>query len=741
MTRFATIQLSYLILLAQIIVLFYPRSGAAEREITPYGSFEVIVDHNVLNPGGTLWVALKADLDDGWHLYWRNPGDSGLAPKFEWQLPTGVTAGDIAWPTPSFIAVGPLVNIGYEGKATLAVPLTISSPYTSSSSVLASLHVNLLVCKEDCIPYEHTFSFSFIVRDGMPVRSSSYQELHDTLKALPADPREDIDISATRLTETIRLTIQPRELDYQISSLEFYPQEQGLIKLNAESTPSLIPNGAELILPLDPNSPALSESAQGRLIGVLKVVINRYGAEDETAYRVDIPLAGTGAATDPASPASHTDVSNIVTPASSPSTQHVFSAASLLLAFLGGLILNLMPCVFPILSLKALHILDKGASASRDTRLAGVFFTLGVLTSFWLLAGVLLGLRTGGEHIGWGFQLQSSTFVIVIIGVLFYLSLNLLGVFELGSSLQRLAGDISTKRKFSGAFFNGVLATMIATPCTAPFMGTAIAAALSLGGVHAFAIFTSLALGMAAPFLLLSLSPTLAHLLPRPGAWMETFRNLMAFPLLGTIIWLLWVLSMQRGQQSTFVSLVGLLLAAFGIFILGRSRFFGVTAWRQQLRQILIVGFIALGLIPALQFGNREPAAATAAGTTATISKTDQESSPWLNYSAAALKSNLAAGHPVFIDFTAAWCITCQVNKLTVLQSLDVLESFKEAGVILMRADWTDEDPEISSALEEIGRNGVPVYALYERSGEQPYLFPSLLTKSMVIEKIATLKR
>ncbi len=401
---------------------------------------------------------------------------------------------------------------------------------------------------------------------------------------------------------------------------------------------------------------------------------------------------------------------------------------ALAFAFLGGILLNLMPCVFPVLGIKVMGFVEHAHGDPRAMRVQGVIFGIGVLLSFLALAGLMLALRSTGSQLGWGFQLQSPAFVTVIAALFFVLALNLSGVFEWGAFAQSMTSDLSVKGRYADAFLSGVLASVVATPCTAPFMGAAVGFTLSQSPEVALAVFSMLGIGMAAPVVALSLFPRLLRVLPKPGAWMETFKQVLAFPLYATVAWLAWVVGAQAGNDAVLMLLAGLVLIAMGAWVFGRWGHSG-HAWHPA-----IAAAVALaGLFVA--WPHEESAGAMPA--TARAAKAGEL--PWQAWSPETVRDLSAAGQPVFVDFTAAWCVTCQVNKRITLHDADVVKAFAAHGVVPLRADWTRQDPRITAALSDLGRNAVPVYALYTPGESTPRLLPEVLTPSVVLEALSRL--
>jgi thiol:disulfide interchange protein DsbD len=397
-------------------------------------------------------------------------------------------------------------------------------------------------------------------------------------------------------------------------------------------------------------------------------------------------------------------------------------------AFIGGLILNLMPCVFPILSIKVMNFLQISGDNPKKAKLHGWVFGAGVLVSFLILAGLLLLLRAGGQELGWGFQLQSPPFIAFMTFLMFGLGLNLMGVFEIGNSLMNVAGSAETGEGLKGSFFSGVLATVLATPCTAPFMGTALGAAITMPAIAALLVFAVLGFGMAVPYIILSSFPALMKKLPKPGAWMETFKQFMAFPLFATAIWLAWVFGQQVGIDGLTNLLIGLLLMSMGIWILNRWKATQIS----NVSRIVSRAFVAL----LIAGGFFISASSTAQETGTSDSQTDQYGIEWQAYSKSLLDQHLAEDRNVFLDFTAAWCITCKANERVVFSSEEVKEKFRDLNFVMVKADWTNRNPEITRALESFGRNGVPLYVIYHKELEEPMILPELLTPGIVLDAL-----
>jgi thiol:disulfide interchange protein len=641
-------------------------------------------------PGGTLQVGLVLTLEEHWHVYWINAGDSGEPPKITWTLPPGITAGPMKFPIPTRLPLGPLMDFGYEDSVAFPVLLTASKDI-KPGPIRIDAQVNWLVCREVCIPGKAHLGLNLTVVPGPTAPAQPVGALGEALTLIPKPLPPDMKFTALggKQDFVFTLTTGGRETD-----AEFYPFDQEQIANAADQRVESLPNGVRLRVARAPELTTLPT----QIHGVLKL-------DDERAYEVTAPVTpGELAAAPPGTRAPGV-------------TGEVTTLTAIGLAFLGGIILNLMPCVFPVLFLKGLALVQSSSEERSRLRSHGLVYTLGILVSFWIIVAVLLGLRAGGSQAGWGFQLQSPVFIALLAAGLFFFSLSLAGQFELGLSLTSVGGGLAQKQGYPGSFFTGVLATIVATPCTAPLMGAAIGFALAQPAGITFAVFTALALGLATPYLLLSFNPAWTRLLPRPGAWMETLKQLTAVPLFATVIWLAWVYGHLSSASGLGVDHVAKLLLCFLLIaIAGWALGKWPARWSSAIAAVVL---IAIGLaIPLYQPKD----------TTLT----------WAPFSEQALDQARASGHPVFIDFTAAWCLSCQVNERLVLRSSDVQRQFADNKVTLLKADWTQYDPEITKHLASVGRSGVPTYVIYPgRPNSEAVVLPELLTKDIVLNALS----
>lgn len=673
---------------------------------------ELVAEPVAIVPGRTFWAGVRVAHDEHWHTYWLNPGDSGLRTKIAWNLPEGFTAGDIVWPTPSRIPAGPLVSYGFEGEILLMVPITPPASIDATEVTLAA-KVSWLMCKEACIPGKATVSLTLPVHaDG---GTTTPAPLFESARRLVPAVDDAWTFTATREGATFVLrAANGKGWDRPVDGVVFFPEREDIINPSAPQTVEPTETGFVLRVEASPLLEDLPETVVG--------IVTHPEGWLPGGLQPGLAVAATSA---PSSTAS--------VPGSAPARMGFLAALGF--AFLGGMILNLMPCVFPVLSIKVLGFVEQAGESRGKLLTHGLVFAAGVLACFWALAGTLIALRAGGAGIGWGFQLQSPLIVGGLAALFFLLGLSLFGVFEMGLSLTGTGSGLQSRGGYGGSFFSGLLATIVATPCTAPFMGAALGYALTLSAPAALAIFTSLGAGMAFPYVALSASPALLRRIPRPGAWMESLKQFMGFLMMATVVWLLWVLGQQVGVDGLTVALATLVVLGIAAWIAGRWGALHRPPATRIAARILAAVLIAAGLAGAVPtIRSARPAAAT--GTTTTAGGIE-----WKAYDPIAVEALRADGKPVFIDFTAAWCLTCQVNKRVALHHPQVENAFREAGIATFKADWTDHDETITQALASFGRSGVPLYVLYGRDRTLPAtLLPEVLTPGLVIDAIARMR-
>ena len=661
-------------------------------------------------PGKPLWVGLQITHQPQWHTYWKNPGDSGLPTTLAWTLPAGVSAGEIAWPVPRKLPLGNLANYGYEGTVLLPVPVSLAPGFMPlGADLTVKLKANWLVCRKECIPEDGEFTLRLPVRGSTALHGAAFQAAWDAQpKALAAKGAQvakvdgqGLSLSVTGLPEAARG-----------KRLEIFPETVAIIEPAGAWTQAW--DGAAWTAKL-PLSAQRSDAPK-----VLPVVVTD-GAQ---GWRAELAVSGTWPAVAP--PAAISPALEEAMRRNADSTRAAAVpaslAAALLGAFIGGLILNLMPCVFPVLAVKVVGFARHGGDR-RGQRLSGLAYAAGVVWAFLALGGLMLALRAAGEQLGWGFQLQSPAVVAAMAALFTLIGLNLAGVFEFGAMLPSSVASLQARHPVADAFLSGVLAVAIASPCTAPFMGASLGLAIALPAAQALMVFAALGVGMALPYLAASWIPAVAAWLPRPGAWMDTFRRLMAFPMFATVAWLVWVLGQQSGIDGAgalLALLVALALVVWTFTLGGRTR--------TVLATLALAGAAVTAWTLGPQMVRPAPAAALQPA----------DSDRWQAWSEPAVREHLAAGRPVFVDFTAAWCVTCQYNKRTTLANDAVLADFAARRVQLLRADWTRRDPAITQALAALGRNGVPVYVLYA-PGRAPVVLSEVLSASEVRSLLAAL--
>ncbi len=691
-----------------ILVLTAFRHSYSEPTRVGPVSIELIAKQSSIRPGETIDVGLYFVPDKDWHVYWVNPGDAGMPPKLTWSLPEGFTAGDIKWPAPTRIDMYPLSSYGYIGD--ILYPVTMQTPETLSGgdSITMEVFAEWLVCKEKCLPGEANLSLTLPVVQTTQVPDSRWGDLFErTYAEIPKPLPDSWQLAATLSSSPITLDIDVGASRLSDPEFEFYPLEKGTIDHGAEQQTT----GEDSLFRLGMVRSPYSLDDPVQLSGVLKVA----SPELEAAYLVEAPFDSGVDDTSPVSAASDSNLPLI-----------------LLFAFIGGVILNLMPCVLPVLSIKVLNLVQHASDSRRANVSHGLVFTLGVLVSFWVVVGIMLLLKAGGQQLGWGFQLQSPAFVTVLAGFLFLFALNLFGVFELnvGSGTAGRIGHVSSSGRVSG-FLSGVLATILATPCSAPFMGAALGFAMTQPVYVSLPVYTCLGLGMASPYLILTMFPALLRFVPKPGRWMESLKQFLGFLLAATVIWLGWILANQSGPNALIVLLLMLLLVSLAAWIYGRwgslsSAVF--TRWLSRAVATVLVAFGIVGGVVALDAVSYEPGRPA---------HQEQGGLDWRTFSTAEFDQLRRNGRPVFIDFTAAWCLSCQVNERVALSSEKVRNKFKDLNITALKADWTNRSEEITHALASYGRNSVPLYVLYgSEPSDDPIILPEILTPGIVLEAL-----
>ena len=683
--------------------------------------------------GQPVWVGLQITHAPEWHTYWKNAGDSGMPTELQWTLPPGVMAGDIAWPLPKKIPIGHLANYGYEGTVLLPVPLIITPEYKPgvlADALDVKLKATWLVCRKECIPQDGEFALKIPLRSSTALNGAAFDA---ALKSQPADVAGAHQVALKDDGKRLAVRVAGLPVDVRGQPLELFPESPGVVVTAATPAKPGEPVGARSwsqhwdgdVWTADvPVSPERADSPEKMTLVLVA---------GERGWRAEAPVAGAWpalalpAGVSPALEAALKANANAganAPPATIstavPATTFVWA---LLGALIGGLVLNLMPCVFPVLAIKVLGF-TQHADDRRAHRVSGLAYTAGVVLSFLALGALMLALRAAGQQLGWGFQLQSPAVVAALTVLFTVIGLNLAGVFEFGSFLPSRLATMEARNPVANSFLTGMLAVAVASPCTAPFMGASLGLAVGLPAVQALLIFAAIGLGMALPYLAASWWPAVARLLPKPGAWMDTFKKFMAFPMFGTAVWLLWVLGQQTGIDGAGALLALLVVLALVLWALGLT---GRT-------RIVLASFsIAAGAFLASAIGPNVIKMAEAATPVA-----QTPGARWQPWSAERVQTALGAGQPVFVDFTAAWCVTCQYNKKTTLASAEVLSAMDAAKVQTFRADWTRRDAAITAELQKLGRSGVPVYVL-QAPGQAPVVFSEILSVTEVKDALGRL--
>lgn len=662
-------------------------SGAQAQQQERIATASLIADAATLEAGKPVWVALTLDIKDGWHAYWENPGDSGIPTEIRWNdLPEGATASPIHWPVPERQASSGLVNYGYSHHVVLPVAIT---PQQTTSGMTLHAKASWLVCHDICIPESAELSIDLPSTGGAAAIAG----------ALAHVPTPYTGTGAARFVregDVLHITL-PRDAAAQadIRDVSFFPLSENVIQNAAPQEAEI--RADSITITVAANSAAAPE---GAIDGVLSY---RAGGD---AYGVQFRAAPSASPVAAASSAA---------PVAPPVATLTFAAA-VLLAFAGGVLLNLMPCVLPIVALKAFAIAGKSGAARREVIGQGLAYTLGVLVSMAMLGGALYALTSAGEAVGWGFQLQSPHVVAALMILMVLVAMHLLGWFHLPNLLTRADQSLGNRKGATGSFFTGALSVAVATPCTAPFMAPALGAAAAFPPLQGLLVLLALGLGLAFPYLLICLWPAARRILPKPGPWMERFKQFLAFPMLATAVWLVWVLAQLGGAEGVGTALAGAVLLAFGIWwlrgtshLIARALAWGVIVWAI---------WIAVATQPPVQMVQRS------------------DDATHVSYSAEKLARLRAAGTPVLVDATAAWCITCKINERVALRDDAVQAAIRDHGITLMVADWTMRDDAITAYLASFGRNGVPLYVWYA-PGKDGQVLPQVLTPKLVLDTFA----
>lgn len=712
--------LKTLLLFLAVTLLTTPVAPVEAQESEPdhYVDIRVIPQKDTISGGQTLDLAIEYIIYPEWHLYWQNPGDSGIPIKNTWNLPTGFEISEITWPLPEKILVEPLANYGYKDKVTLLQ--TIKAPVNlPEGPVKFDATVNMLVCKDICIPETAQIEFELNIGAGEPADNAAVIEA--ARKHIP----QSLEGTFSFTEENAKLITKFKPLDkekfagLQLKTAEFFPAEWGVINHFPSPENTLEENGTLVIK----QERSETKIADMEILSGLLTWKNDDGTYVGYSVTLKSGLSGQPLATS-TNRASTKKPSKPSEMSTTRGTEITSLSIALAFAFLGGLILNLMPCVFPVISIKALSLAKLSGKEKNEARAHGLSYTAGVILSFAIVGMALVFLKTAGSAIGWGFQLQSPVVVTSLAYILFLVGLNLLGFFEISANLGNIGGKLAGKHSVTGSFFTGVLATVVATPCMAPFMAAALGYALVQNASIALSVFIALGLGLAFPYLLLCYIPAAQKILPRPGAWMNTFKQFLAFPMFGFSIWLVSILARQAGPGGVFMALTGMLFLSMAVWLAHGKKPLckcGILA-RTPILISLLLALMALYAIAQTQgnsivYGSNEHFAQA--------------------YTPAGLAKALEGKSPVFVEMTADWCITCKVNHALAINIESTRKAFKDSNVEYLVGDWTNYDKDITAYLESFGRNGVPIYVYYgapDKTGNrpEPVLLPPILTPGIV---------
>ncbi len=719
-----------IVVLACGLALGAPAFAVSSSAAAAHLRVELMVPGSNLYSGkqGNL-AGLYFKLDPGWHVYWENAGDAGEPPAIHWTLPKGVTAAPLEFPAPQRLPVGPLMDYGYPNGVLFPFKLHVA-PGSQAGPAVLDAQVSWLVCSSVCIPgrAELQITRNIVLGQG-PLAAPAPPLFQRFLSQIPTPLPAGDKAVFLATPASFRLAVQTGRRETQAA---FFPLDQSVIDNPA---PQLLePTAKGLILTLK-KDPSISGNP-AHLNGVLELAGGRNYLISAGSGQVAVLPPGGASSFGAARMEGPGNAGTTAVPASSPAFPFGGFLRIVGLAFLGGMLLNLMPCVFPVLFLKGLALVNSGSEERHKLRAHGFVYTAGIVVSFWVLVAALVGLRAAGATLGWGFQFQSPVFLFLLDGLFFLLGLSLAGQFEMGLSLTSAGGSLAAKKGYAGSFFTGVLAVLVATPCTAPFMAAAIAYALAQPILITFAVFTALALGLAAPYLALTLQPAWTRWLPKPGAWMDVLKQAASLFMFGTVIWLTWVVAQAYGANTMAVLLIGLLLVAIAGWFLGR---WPARRWATGAAAVILLAVVGLAFAGQRLAGQGATAPGAADSAAGGPGGSSSESGAWQPWSPSAVSQYLAQGRPVFVDFTASWCLSCQVNERVALSRPEVEQAFHRANVALLKADWTRQDPAISQALAALGRDGVPVYALYIPGQSAPQLLPQVLTPGIVMDALAKL--
>jgi thiol:disulfide interchange protein DsbD len=669
---------------------------------------ELVSEVSEVKAGEPFWVGLHLAIRPKWHTYWKNPGDSGLPTEIAWKLPAGAKADPIVWPAPSFFDIGGVVNYGYHDDVMLLTRIT--PPADATGSLVLNADANWLVCEDVCIPEEGKFSLSLPVGPSAKPAAGETRALFDrTRRTVPTDSPWPARFGLSKAGDPT-LVVDAKGLKAEtIREAYFFPAEWGPVASMAKQAAKV--TAAGITIPLRKGD--AKAAAPQQIAGTLVLTEKTDGGEQRQAFDIV---------------ARHDPAVATTTPITATGAESISLAEALLFALLGGLILNLMPCVFPVLAMKAAAFVRHGGHARSAMRREALAYTTGVLVAFGTMGVIVVAIRASVGDVSWGFQFQSPIFSLLVAYLFFVIGLNLAGLFEIAGSFAGVGQGLAAKKGTAGAFFTGVLAVVVATPCTAPFMAAALGFALSQPAPQTLAVLLAMGLGLALPFLALATVPPLQRLMPRPGLWMDRLRQFLAFPMFASAVWMIWVLTQQTGPDGVLYALGGMVLIAFAIWLLRASSAGTVGTW---LRRGVAAAAVLLAFAAVLKLQDGPATASSLSGPSQGVSFEG-----WERFSRARMTEAAAAGKPVFVDFTAAWCITCLVNERVALETPGTRQAFEQTGTVKLKGDWTNRDPEITALLKELGRAGVPLYLYWAPGAPQPKILPQVLTEAAIVSEL-----
>jgi thiol:disulfide interchange protein len=678
---------------------------------------ELVSEVSAIKPGEPFWVALRQTIKPRWHTYWKNPGDSGLPTEIAWTLPPGAKADPIVWPTPSFIDVQGIINYGFHDDILLMVKVTppATLPTDASGTFRLAADANWLVCDDVCIPEEAKLTLDLPVGPAATPADAATRALFDKARRdVPMESPWPARFGVAKSGDQT-LVIDAKGLKPDtISNVYFFPAEGAGVANMGKQTASVTADGIRIPLK---KSEVQAKGGPAQLLNGTLVLTEKTGdgahvQAFDIAAKLDPAFVPSGA---PLVAASNAESLSFI--------------EALFFALVGGLILNLMPCVFPVLAMKAAAFARLAGHERSEMRRDGIAYTLGVLVSFGAMAAAILAIRATVGDVSWGFQFQSPIFSLLVAYLFFVVGLNLAGVFEFGGSFTGVGQGLASKSGVTGAFFTGVLAVIVATPCTAPFMAAALGFALSQPAPQTVAVLLAMGLGLALPYLALSMTPALQRLMPRPGAWMDRLRQFLAFPMFASAVWMIWVLTQQSGADGVLYALGGMILIAFAIWLLKMGGPVSAGTW---VRRGVAAVAVLLALAAVIKIEDGPATAASAAGGPSAGVNFDG----WERFSRDRMNEAVAAKKPVFVDFTAAWCITCLVNERVALETTATRRAFEQTGTVKLKGDWTNRDPEITALLKELGRAGVPLYLYWAPGADKPVILSQVLTEASIVAQL-----